>query len=297
VGVLPVSIGEHARRVGRVWPIAAVVILVVATVAVLIAAFSDSGEAAAVSSCPRSAGKEAYGTTLKRRVTLGFSGPANPINMADTTGIGETDIVVNASPALPPRVTSRQITITVPKRFERSGANLTSEYLPVPTFTRPRILERGKLVAFTLCVDVTNAQAGSYIGQVVVGGPKGVQPATVAITVNAKNGTLFLRGLIAAILLAFLLLLAQASKKRWDAMTTPRSSRKAIGGAFGDLWGFWFPAVVAIVAAVVAVYQVWDSTAAWGADTGASLIALGGTTLSATGIGGFLSSLRNPGST
>lgn len=229
---------------------------------------------------------------IHKRVTLGATGPANPINMNDTKGIGETDIVIGASPALPSTVRSKQITLTVPKRFERSGSNMASVYLPVPTFSRPRILENGKLVAFTLCVSVNGAQAGSYVGQVIVGGPKGVQPATIAITVNAKNRTLFRLGLWIAGIVALLLLFVQAAKKRWDAKENPRLKGVALA-TLGDPWGFWLPTVIAVVAAVVAVYQVWDTTAAWGADTGASLIALGGTTLSATGIGGFLSSVRS----
>jgi hypothetical protein len=216
--------------------------------------------------------------------------------MSNTKGIGETDIVVGASPALPPTVRSKQITLTVPKRFERSGSNMTSQYLPAPKFSSPRVLENGKLVAFTLCVNVSGAEAGSYLGQVIVGGPKGVQPATIAITVNAKNQTLFYVGVLFAAGVALLLLFFQAAKKKWDGLLGPEGESPKFGdvmkATLKDVWGFWVPTLIAVVAAVVAVFQVWDGTAAWGADTGASLIALGGTTLSAIGIGGFLTSIR-----
>jgi hypothetical protein len=38
--------------------------------------------------------------------------------------------------------------------------------------------------------------------------------------------------------------------------------------------------------------QVYDANPSWGADTIASLLALGGTALAAAGVGTFLSSLR-----
>jgi hypothetical protein len=241
--------------------------------------------------------------TKPKHPTLGSTGPASPINMGDTKGWGQSDIVVGASPALRPRVRPSQITIHVPKRFERSGDNLTSEYLRRPIFTRRRILERGKLVAFTLCINMDGAQAGTYVGQLIVGGPGKIQPATIAVTINVKNRTLFLQGLAVAILLAFALLLALATKKRWDVIDSKKTPKcppclaTAMGQALTDAWGFWLPTAIAIVAAGVAMYQVWDNTVAWGADTGASLIALGGTTLSAAGIGSFLTSIRGPGST
>ncbi len=293
--------GKTSRICGRC---AFVLILMVGgAAALLFAGFAEHGsDADAAALCPRQVQPGRPGAVAKQKRakqrrarvekhTLAATGPANPINMSDTQGIGVTELVVGASPALPSKVKPRQITLTVPKRLERTGSNLSSEYLRPPTFSRPRILENGKLVAFRLCENVTGAQAGSYIGQVIVGGPNGVQPATIAITVNAKNQTFFWIGLCGAILLAFALLLAQAADKR-QSKDGGRDFLRPCGEALSDAWGFWLPTLVAIGAAVVAVFQVWDSTLAWGADTGASLIALGGTALSAAGIGGFLSSIR-----
>ena len=138
--------------------------------------------------------------------------------MGGLRGTGTTDITVSASPALPPGVTPEEITLDIPKRFARSGPGLPSAYLPNPTFSLPRILEHGTLVAFTLCVNASSISAGSYVGQVIVGGPAGVQPATVAVSLNAKDEVEFLVGLFLAAVVALWLLLMRGLKVNYDKL-------------------------------------------------------------------------------
>jgi len=91
--------------------------------------------------CPRSIGSATGPTaTIKPKVALSASGPAEAINIGGARGIGTTDIVVTASPALPSRVTPERITLDIPKRFVRTGQGLPPVYLPNPTFSVPRIL-------------------------------------------------------------------------------------------------------------------------------------------------------------
>jgi hypothetical protein len=215
------------------------------------------------------------------------------MNMGSLRGIGTTDITVSAAPALPKTVTPQDITLDVPKRFGRNGTGLSTAYLPEPTFSTPRILEQGKLVAFTLCEDVSNVSAGSYVGQIIVGGPPGVEPATVAVTLNAKDAWLFDVGLGLAIILAFALLFLRGVKVNVDkpAVGATPPGRAAVA-TLKDPLGFWAPTAIAIGAAVAAMLQVYDANASWGADTVASLLALGGTAIAAAGLGTFLSSLR-----
>lgn len=234
-------------------------------------------------------------TTVKPTVALSSSGPAEPMNMGGLRGTGSTDIAITASPALPETVSSEDITVDIPKRFARTGPGLTTQYLPEPEFSKPRILQHGTLIAFTLCVDASHIDAGSYVGQVIVGGPAGVQPATVAITLNAKDETKFIVGMVLAGIIAFGLLFFHGVKVRRDKQPagTTNPVTKALGETVTDIVGFWAPTVIAIGAALVAMLQVYDSSVSWGADSTSSLIALGGTAISAAGLGTFLSSLKS----
>jgi hypothetical protein len=233
------------------------------------------------------------GHAAKHTVALQSSGPADPMNMGGLRGIATTDITVTASPALPASVHRQAITLSVPARFARSGTGLGTAYLRTPTFSLPRILEHGALIAFTLCIDASHIGAGSYVGQVIVGGPRGVQPATVTITLNAKDSTLLVVGITIAGLLAAGLLILRSMKAKYDKQDDGQKSvSKAFGDTLKDPLGFWAPSVIAIGGAIVAMLQVYDSNAAWGADQVSSVIALGSTAITAAGVGTFLSSLR-----
>jgi hypothetical protein len=230
---------------------------------------------------------------VKPTVALSSSGPAEPMNMGGLRGTGTTDIAIAASPALPSTVTSEDITVDIPKRFARTGPGLTTQYLPEPVFSPPRILQHGTLIAFTLCVDASHVDAGSYVGQVIVGGPTGVQPATIAVTLNAKDEVKFIVGLVLAGLIAVLLLFLRSVKVHMEKLDASKQTLKnAIGPTLKDALGFWAPTIIAVGAALVAMFQIYDSNVSWGADTTSSLIALGGTAISAAGLGTFLSSLK-----
>jgi hypothetical protein len=264
-------------------------------IAIGLAGLAVPAAAAAEEACNKTSAEVTSGEVVSPTVALQSSGTADPINMGALKGTGITDVTVSASPALPKSVTPGQITLDVPKRFTRNGTNLNTAYLPAPTFSTPRILEHGKLIAFSLCLDADNIDAGSYIGQVIVGGPEGVQPATVTVTLNAKDQTMFRVGIVLAVLVAFALLLMRGIKVNYDKTEgdTQGNFMNSLKATAKDVIGFWLPTVVAIGAAVIAMLTVYDGAPSWGADQTASLIALGGTAITAAGAGTFLSSLSN----
>lgn len=260
---------------------------------------SIAGAASNDQVCHRPSGSTATGTHVTPEVALASPAPADPMNMGSLRGVGETDITVSASPALPKTVTPRDITLAVPKRFERSGTGLSTAYLAEPTFSRPRILAQGKLIAFTLCEDASDINAGSYVGQVIVGGPPGVQSATVAITLNAKNESFFRWGIGLAALLAFGLLFLRGFKVNFDTrksddtlQAAEKTPTKAAAVTVKDYLGFWAPTLIGVGGAIAAMLSVYDADVSWGADTVSSGLALGGTAISAAGLGTFLSSLK-----
>jgi hypothetical protein len=224
--------------------------------------------------------------------SLESTGPADPINVGGGEGTASTDIVLTASPALAATITPPLITIDIPQRFRRSGNKLATEYLPDPTFSSPRIIESRKVISFRLCFDTNKVAPGSYIGQVVVSAP-GIQPATVAVTLNDKNTWLFVFGGIGAVLAAFTLLWFQAAQTKWQQQAAAEKSvRKALREPFSDLFRFWGPTVFAILAAAAAMWQVYSADPAWGADWGTSVIALVGTAIAAAGLGTLLSGFK-----
>jgi hypothetical protein len=235
------------------------------------------------------AGQSSGGAAIKPTVAFQSNGPAATMNMGGLRGTATADIAVTASPPLPAAVAADEITLSIPARFARTGAGLGTDYLPRPTFTTPEILEHGALVTFTLCVDASHIAAGSYVGQVIVGGPVGVQPASVAISLNAKDNTLFIVGIVLASLAAFALLVFRGIKVKHavDSQTLGNAFRAMLK----DYLGFWAPTVIAIAGAVVAMLQVYDGNPAWGADKVSSFIALATTAITAAGVGTFLSSL------
>jgi hypothetical protein len=237
---------------------------------------------------------------LTNPVTFESGSPADTINLGGSRDSGSTDITVGATPALPPTVTPDQITLEVPKRFRRIGEKINSRFADPPTFSTPRILQEGTLIAFSMCVDANELDAGAYVGQIIVGGPPGVQSTNVAVTVNAKNATLFVWGSILAALAAFLLLLFRSANESFNADKSTSGRGLKAGRAtlttLGDLLGFWAPTVIAIGAAVVAMAQVYDGDVAWGANWISSFLALAGTAISAAGLGTFLAAIKPGGS-
>lgn len=215
------------------------------------------------------------------------------MNLGGNDDTGSVDITVTASPALPRRVTSDQITIEMPQRPKRIGEKLETEFIDDLAFSAPRIIQRGKLVAFSYCVDGSGIEAGTYVGQLIVGGPEGVEPATLAVTVNRKDGVWFWIGWVGAGLLAFALLALRDVTSKSKSEQGSKKWNKALRKTLRDYGGFWGPTVIGVGAALAAMYQVYAGDVSWGADPLSSILALAGTAISAAGLGTFISSVSS----
>jgi hypothetical protein len=253
---------------------------------------TDCNRDTATSSTGQSPEPAPAGSDVKSPPSLESTGPADPINVAWHTGTPSTDIVLTASPSLPANITPAQITIEVPARFRRTGTNTPTQFLPDPTFSAPRILESRKLISFRLCFKRADIHPGSYIGQVVVSAP-GIQPTTVAVSLNDKRVLWFWGAGVLAVLIAFALLLFQGAVSVYKGQAASKKSvKKALKEPLKDFFGFWAPSVVAIVAAGVAMYQIYAADPAWGADKGTALIALVGSAVAAAGLGTLLAGFK-----
>ncbi len=218
--------------------------------------------------------------------------PPEPINAG---GSNRTDAAVLADPALPETVTPEQIYFNVPTELRRANTKVETAHLPKPTFTEPVIANKGTQIQFDICIN-DNGPAGTYTGSVLVGGPKNLQPVTLAVTVNKKDSTLFWAGIIVGSLIAFALLYLKEWKTIRDKYSkhTSRRGSRAWHALVRDL-PTHAVIVISVVGAAAASYKIYTDNPAWGEDGAASWLALIGSMLAAIGGASLVTALRSGG--
>ncbi|HEV7769386.1 MAG TPA: hypothetical protein VGO66_01875 [Solirubrobacterales bacterium] len=206
---------------------------------------------------------------------------------------------VTVSPKAPPNFERHLGVVAEP--FANTSETGDTVTFSEPTFSEPKLSENRKRVTFTMCVDAPNdLPAGKYTSLVLLEGPPSVEPAVMTVTINAKDGGIFLWiSLGTALLAAFVLLYKSASEKRAlllaeaqkiesedereDALEKARSWRCPIWDCLKDL-GWWVPTVAAVVSAFAVLYAAYAANPAWGeGGIVPSAIALIGTGLAAVG--------------
>jgi hypothetical protein len=202
------------------------------------------------------------------------------VNFAGGRGTKPREFVVSpkSNGKLPDALEPAQIELRTVRSFNRTGDKIESVSLVEPVqFTEPEINRNDNEIRFSACFDLKGSKAGSYTGQVRIAGP-GLQRASVPVTVNAQNRSLFLVGLafaLAAVLIVF-------------GIRKIRSSQAWIPFLSG--------AIVSLVAAGYAMYRVYAGDPAWGADTFESVLTLTGAGLSAAGLKATIDAIA-PGNT
>jgi hypothetical protein len=142
--------------------------------------------------------------------------------------------VLNATPALPKSLHSSQIRVDVLRRFTRSSQTLRTEAAPTPTFTEPTISPNRDRVTFTVCLNGSGLEAGSYAGSVYIEGPPGLSPASVSITENATDSSLAFYGAIAALVAALLFLWLRGAAARQVAAEQTQAEQLTKAAAAND---------------------------------------------------------------
>src|SRR5689334_8119344 len=210
-------------------------------------ALADEGENP---DCPRQSAPTApqAGQPVRTPVELSILEAPEPINLGSEDF---EEVVVKADPPLEEAIGPEQISLFSPKSPRRTGSSLETAHLDKPTFSEPEIFSEGERIAFTVCVPDKSVDAGSYTGQVLIGGPKGVKGTAATITVNEKNKTLFLIGVIVGLLLAAALSYLRALKANRDklAADVAKPWRAAWSKTWNDPW-----LVVITLAALGAAY-------------------------------------------
>jgi hypothetical protein len=247
---------------------------------------SDTAAGSEGVKCPRrsSATAPEPGKPLSTPVELSVLEPPEPINLG---GEDFEQVVVKASPPLGENVKPGQIVLYSPKSPRRSGSTLETEHLEMPTFSEPEIFE-GERITFSVCVGDKSVDAGTYTGQVLVGGPKGVKGTAVTLTVNEKDESLFwigvIIGLAGAVILSYL--------RAWKAAKDKLGDGGTWGTAWSNTWKDPWLLVITIGAVIVAyigMQKIYANDPAWGAEKTGAVIALLGAMGSATGLSSFFS--------
>lgn len=175
-------------------------------------------------------------------------------------------------------LTAQQIEVRTVRSFSRVGDKIETTTIAQPVmFTEPEVDQNANEIRFAMCLDLKDAKAGSYVGQVRVAGPRGLSRASAAITVNAQNNTLFLYGLVLTLVIALVVMVVRG-------VTSKQKAVRLAGTA-----------VVSLAAAGCATYRIYSGDPAWGADTTESILSLAAAGLSAAGLKATID-LITPGS-
>jgi hypothetical protein len=172
-------------------------------------------------------------------------------------------------------------------------------------------------ITFTVCVNGTGLEPGSYAGNVLVEGPTGLAPASVSLTENFKDSSLALGLAIASLVAAFAFLLlrgaasrqAKAAEKHGQALAATAEADQNVKDAamqrapaakehihsyftevLRDL-NWWLTALVSLGVAVGSIIALYSANPSWGADFWASVAAIVSPTFAAVGVQSVITSL------
>jgi len=214
----------------------------------------------------------------------------------------DVPVVIRTTRPIPAGIKASELRLEALRDLHRIGDNLISVGRVVPLTSRLRITHARDRVYFSVCVDGTGLQAGSYSGSITVSGPTRLARVDVPVTVTVKDADFFWQGVVIALLIAGVFLLYKElrndSKIRYADWTADRhavaarhaeSARSEPAGSSWRRWRvstwrrvrprltyfcslqshygvdfFLLELCVPLAAAFVAMYGIYASTPAWG---------------------------------
>ncbi len=268
--------------------------LAIFPLALLVAGLVASPAQAQLPECTRKLNDAQPGAALKPPVTLTPTAQSAQKQLNFGTDRNPKlirDIRLTANRPLPEDVTPAQINFEA--LISRSSDTLESTDFPDPTFTQPRISADRKALSFSVCLDPHGIAAGKYVGTITASGPAGLSATSVNLTVTAKNGSLFKEGIVAAIVLCFVLLLFKDAvawfKQPGDSWL------KALKEPLKDM-RWWAATAIGLGAAFGTLYAGYANDPAWGANGLGAVIALVGSAVAGIGGKSIVSAFAKPSS-
>ncbi|MDA0167644.1 hypothetical protein OJ998_00980 [Solirubrobacter taibaiensis] len=279
------------------------------TLVVALAAPAVAGGQATSARCPNPSGSAPrYSGPVKTAVSLQPEGSSTSqvINFGSgrKADYRQFNIAVQSgTDDLPPVIDDRLVLVA--DQMLRVGDTTDSVTFPEPTFSQIKQTGNRKRVRFTACLTPpADLPAGRYVGVITLEGPPGIEPTTVTITANVKDGVGFRIAVVVAGLLAFLVLLYKGANdergRRLRDLEAANVTRELDGEpnqayVIAESWsraaaarlrdpGWLGPSLAAIVSTFGALAAAYLNNPAWG-ESGlvASATALIGTALAAVG--------------
>jgi hypothetical protein len=188
-------------------------------------------------------------------------------------------IVLKASQPIPEGVYSSDFEIDSLEPLRRIGsAELESERLPSPTYSRPHFFNHRKELAMNLCVTPAGGDPGTYTGQLLFAGPGAISSVTLTQTAQLKAGPGSFWPYFVLIVLITIVALALRSYTKLHRS----SAKKEI-----------FAEIVVVLgsagAAALAMILIYEETPTWGEKGIAAVVALITAAFTAAGLGAVIS--------
>lgn len=215
------------------------------------------------------------------------------VNFGGGRGKKEIDFVFKSERKIPNSVLPTQLAFDIPRRWRRTDSTLETVLFPKARYTEPVIKQNRHLITFTACIDSADLPAGSFIGTMTLSGPNGLEPATVNVAVNMRDGGRFRLGLTVALLAALGLMVFQRARELKEEAKQANTELRwvpALGRTFN--FGFVVESLIGLTTGALAAGGVYAQDVAWGDDTFPSLVSLAGTTLAAAGVQSFIATAR-----
>jgi uncharacterized protein YpmB len=255
---------------------------------------------------------KAGGKRVKKAVTLETD--AGSLNRTVNLGSDREEEAISLRVNVPKGLTKKKLVKRmelVAEPFTKVHETAEAAAITDVEFSKLNVSGDGKRITFYMCVDPpNNLDAGKYTSVVTLEGPRGVNPATMTITLNGKDGGGFLIALIVTAVLSFLVLLYKgASEMRAAAIAAAKketdANKRKTAVENADKWwghvgkcvtspGWLVPTFAAIGAAFAILWAAYDGNPAWGesgpvtsglALLGAGLAAIGAKTIFTPGGG------------
>ncbi|MBJ7347407.1 MAG: hypothetical protein JHC87_02415 [Thermoleophilaceae bacterium] len=258
----------------RIWPL---VVVLLAGASLFNLPQAALGKGVAVSSpslgdCVRTSGKAKSAPALSEAIKFSPKPTQEQVvfNFGTDRQLQAVTLVFFADKPLPTSVKPANLEMIADPMF-RSDERLESERFPRPTFSQPRIQNNRSRVEVDVCLNPAEVKPGKYTTTITLGGPVGINSATVALTANLKAGLSF--WIMWAIVIALSLAILVFQESQADV-----SGRKRYDRVFKWTTG------VSLVGVAIVIWGIWDSDPTWGANTIAALVALGGAAFASIGV-------------
>ena len=208
------------------------------------------------------------------------------VNFGDDRDPESQRFAINAEPPLT-RGDERRLSLVADVIVRTGSDTAETVTFPEPKFSPLRRSGNGKRITFEVCLTPPeDLPPGQYTGLVTVDGPEGVESTAVTVTANAKDESLFWRGAIITLLIAFVVLWYKraADIHAEHVRTDPAAGwGQSFRACFKDI-GWVVSTIAALAVTGAALYVLWERDPSWGATgTVGSLIALIGAGLASIG--------------